>query len=171
MSDRTPENKPSGPVSRSDAASAATRGGSGDTGPGNIAPASEESGRAVGDDSGGTAPATQLASGRAGGASDEGAQRSGRATGTAAGESGGGTDVPSGGDGEATGDPSGEIDGGTDIAAAIQQAEVLLDQAGQRAGEWAARMSLRLRKLGALAREEAEDIWAEAQSIRRREPR
>lgn len=57
-------------------------------------------------------------------------------------------------------------DGQASSAAAMQQAEVLLDQAGERLGKWASQMSLQLRRAAALAREEAEDIWAEAQALR-----
>jgi hypothetical protein len=41
----------------------------------------------------------------------------------------------------------------------VQRAEELLEQAGQRVGIWLWRVTAR-------AREEAEDIWAEAQSLR-----
>lgn len=58
----------------------------------------------------------------------------------------------------------------TDAAAnqAIERAEVVLDQAGQRLGELAVTASQRVRRWAALAREEAEDVWAEAQSLRDR---
>jgi hypothetical protein len=46
----------------------------------------------------------------------------------------------------------------------VERAEHLLDQAGYTIGRWAARMVAR-------AREETEDIWAEAQHVRGRGPR
>ena len=51
----------------------------------------------------------------------------------------------------------------------LRRAEDLLDQLGQRAGEWSSRLGLRLRRRWARAREEAEDIVAEAQSLRQGE--
>ncbi len=50
-----------------------------------------------------------------------------------------------------------------------ERAEELADRLGQRAGYFVSLAGRRLQKMTALAREEAEDIWAEAQSIRRRE--
>lgn len=50
---------------------------------------------------------------------------------------------------------------------ATQRAEVLVDAAGQRLGHFATLAGQRLQKWVALAREEGEDIWAEAQDIRR----
>ena len=50
---------------------------------------------------------------------------------------------------------------------ATERAEETLDQVGERLGVFAAAVGHRLRKAAALAREEAEDILAEAQSIRR----
>ncbi len=55
--------------------------------------------------------------------------------------------------------------------ASTERAEELMDRIGQRVGYIASLADLRVRKMAALAREEAEDIWAEAQSIHReREP-
>ncbi|MDQ2799869.1 MAG: hypothetical protein M3Y13_09520 [Armatimonadota bacterium] len=54
------------------------------------------------------------------------------------------------------------------IRPATDRAEATLDQAGERLGIFAAAVNLRLRKTVALAREEAEDIWAEAQSLRQK---
>ncbi len=51
----------------------------------------------------------------------------------------------------------------------MQRAEVIVDQLGQRLGRVLSAAGQQLRKAGARAREEAEDIWAEAQSIRRGE--
>ncbi len=51
---------------------------------------------------------------------------------------------------------------------AIERAEELVDRLGERTGAFASMASLRIRKLAARAREEAEDVWAEAQSVRRR---
>jgi hypothetical protein len=48
-----------------------------------------------------------------------------------------------------------------------ERAEVLVDQLGARFGQWLTSANHQVRKMAALAREEAEDMWAEAQSIRR----
>ena len=50
---------------------------------------------------------------------------------------------------------------------ATERAEETLDKAGERLGIFAATVGRQLRKTAALAREEAEDILAEAQSLRR----
>jgi len=50
---------------------------------------------------------------------------------------------------------------------ATERAEQTLDRAGEQLGVLAAALSHRVRKSVALAREETEDIWAEAQSLRR----
>ncbi|MDQ2798430.1 MAG: hypothetical protein M3Y13_02160 [Armatimonadota bacterium] len=50
---------------------------------------------------------------------------------------------------------------------ATERAEETLDQIGERLGVFAAALGHRLRKAAALAREEAEDILAEAQTLRR----
>lgn len=47
-----------------------------------------------------------------------------------------------------------------------QRAERLLDGVGERFGYFAAVAGQRIRKTAAMAREEAEDLWAEAQSVR-----
>lgn len=52
-------------------------------------------------------------------------------------------------------------------SAPTERAEVLVDQLGARLGQWFTAANHQVRKMTALAREEAEDIWAEAQSIRR----
>ena len=52
---------------------------------------------------------------------------------------------------------------------ATYRAEATLDQAGERLGSFAAAVSYRVRKAVALAREEGEDIWAEAQSLRQKD--
>ena len=54
-------------------------------------------------------------------------------------------------------------------AVATERAEQMLDRLGQRVGRYASLTGLRLRRMAAVAREEAEDIWAEAESVRRRE--
>ena len=51
---------------------------------------------------------------------------------------------------------------------ATERAEELADCMGQRLGYVTARLGLRIRQATARAREEAEDMWAEAQSISRR---
>lgn len=52
---------------------------------------------------------------------------------------------------------------------ADERAEELVDRAGQTLAHWTGLAALRLLKAAALAREAAEDVWAEAQSIRRGE--
>lgn len=52
-----------------------------------------------------------------------------------------------------------------------ERAEQLVDQAGERLGHLTASLSRRLHVMIALAREEAEDIVAEAQSLRGSERR
>ena len=49
---------------------------------------------------------------------------------------------------------------------ATDRAEETLDQAGEKIGIFAAEFSHRVRKSVALVREEAEDVFAEAQSLR-----
>ena len=49
---------------------------------------------------------------------------------------------------------------------AMERAEELVDRLGERTAALASLAGLRLRKLAARAREEAEDVWAEAQSVR-----
>jgi hypothetical protein len=49
---------------------------------------------------------------------------------------------------------------------ATERAEELLDRLGERVGRIVARTKPRVQMLAALAREEAEDIWAEAQHLR-----
>jgi len=52
-----------------------------------------------------------------------------------------------------------------------QRAEEMVDQFTQTVAGYASKIGLQILKGAALAREEAEDIWAEAQSMRRsREP-
>ncbi|HEV2093187.1 MAG TPA: E3 binding domain-containing protein [Rubrobacter sp.] len=50
---------------------------------------------------------------------------------------------------------------------ATERAEELVDRMGEGIGYFASLTGLRLLKVAALAREEAEDMWAEAQSLRR----
>ncbi len=50
---------------------------------------------------------------------------------------------------------------------ATARAENAVDQAGERVGQFAALFGRRFQVFAARAREEAEDIWAEAQSMRR----
>lgn len=54
-------------------------------------------------------------------------------------------------------------------APATERAEQMLDRVGERVGRYASLAGLRLRRMAAVAREEAEDVWAEAESVRRRE--
>ena len=53
--------------------------------------------------------------------------------------------------------------------AATERAEVTLDRAGERLGLFAASLSHQVRRSTALVREEAEDILAEAQSLRQKD--
>jgi hypothetical protein len=50
-----------------------------------------------------------------------------------------------------------------------ERAEELADRMGQRLGHVTMLVGLRIRKTAAQGREEVEDMWAEAQSIRRRD--
>lgn len=50
---------------------------------------------------------------------------------------------------------------------ATERAEELVDRLGESVGQFASLAGLRLLRVAALAREEAEDVWAEAQSVRR----
>ncbi len=52
---------------------------------------------------------------------------------------------------------------------AMERAEELVDRLGQRLGLLATAAGLGILRLAARAREEAEDVWAEAQSLRRGE--
>ncbi len=51
--------------------------------------------------------------------------------------------------------------------AATQRAEEMVDRAGERVGYFASMATQRVRVAAARAREEVEDMWAEAQSVRR----
>lgn len=68
--------------------------------------------------------------------------------------------------------PSGEPTGmaseptGTSEPSATRRAEEMLDSMGERLGQLVSLAGPSVRKLTALAREEAEDIWAEAQHVR-----
>jgi hypothetical protein len=52
--------------------------------------------------------------------------------------------------------------------AALQRAEALVDQFGERIVQYSTRLGLGLGWVAARAREEPQDIWAEAQHIRKR---
>jgi len=49
-----------------------------------------------------------------------------------------------------------------------ERAEEMVDRFAERVGHWTSVVGRKLLWLGARAREEAEDIWAEAQNIRQR---
>jgi hypothetical protein len=49
----------------------------------------------------------------------------------------------------------------------VDRAEDVLDELGKKVGGFLMNASRSLRKVAAVAKEEAEDLWAEAQSIRR----
>ena len=59
--------------------------------------------------------------------------------------------------------------GGEPNRSATERAEELVDRAARGASYVAALVGLRLLRSASLVREEAEDIWAEAQSLRHRE--
>lgn len=67
-----------------------------------------------------------------------------------------------------SGEPSetGPEPAGTSAPSATRRAEEMLDSMGERLGQLVSLAGPRVRKLAALAREEAEDIWAEAQHVR-----
>jgi hypothetical protein len=48
----------------------------------------------------------------------------------------------------------------------VERAEAVMDQAGERVGTVVHAVGARLRRVAALAREEAEDVLAEAQTLR-----
>jgi hypothetical protein len=52
-----------------------------------------------------------------------------------------------------------------------ERAEELVDQLGQRIGHFAALSGLQIQRVAARAREEVEDMWAEAQNIRQESSR
>ncbi len=52
---------------------------------------------------------------------------------------------------------------------ATERADQIVDRMAQGIGRFTALAGLRIRKVAALTREEAEDMWAEAQSIRQRQ--
>jgi hypothetical protein len=49
----------------------------------------------------------------------------------------------------------------------MQRAEEMTDRLGERLGHFASLVGMKILRLAARFREEAEDIWAEAQHIRR----
>jgi hypothetical protein len=49
---------------------------------------------------------------------------------------------------------------------AMGRADAMLTDAGQRLGQWGARLQQESARLAARAREELEDMWAEAQALR-----
>ncbi len=53
------------------------------------------------------------------------------------------------------------------VQPAAARADAMLDQTGERLGRFASAASLRTRRFAALAREEAEDLLADAQALRR----
>src|SRR5437764_11326792 len=55
------------------------------------------------------------------------------------------------------------------LSPSMQRAEEMVDRWGERVGYYATVAGHQLLRLAARAREEVEDIWAEAQSIRRGE--
>jgi hypothetical protein len=56
---------------------------------------------------------------------------------------------------------------GIDLSSEVQRAEALLDEVGHHTGRRLRELGRALLRTAARAREEAEDIWAEAASIRR----
>ena len=60
-----------------------------------------------------------------------------------------------------------EDQGGRPSRPATERAEELVDRVGESFGHLASLAGLRMLKIAAFVREEAEDVWAEAQSVRR----
>jgi len=54
---------------------------------------------------------------------------------------------------------------------AKERAEVLVDRMGQRVSNWTSRTGFQVQRAVAFMREEVEDMWAEAQNIRRQKGR
>ena len=72
----------------------------------------------------------------------------------------------------ASSDTSAQTNGSSPLnqaALPTERADEMLTQTGERIGRWLAAASREVRKAAALAREEAEDIWAEAQAVRKGE--
>ena len=59
-----------------------------------------------------------------------------------------------------------EDQGGRPSRPATERAEELVDRVGESFGHLASLAGLRMLKIAAFVREEAEDVWAEAQSVR-----
>jgi hypothetical protein len=80
--------------------------------------------------------------------------------------------------GEAEGPTNGSHAGGAPTGAAaanaeagdesVRRAEEMIDRFAERVGHYTSVFGRKLLQLGARAREEAEDIWAEAQELRQR---
>jgi hypothetical protein len=69
--------------------------------------------------------------------------------------------------GTSNGVPGAQPDGATDAQQqTMQRAEELADRLGEQIGSYAGWLGRNFRKWVARAREEAEDIWAEAQAVR-----
>ena len=60
-----------------------------------------------------------------------------------------------------------EDQGGRSRRPATERAEELVDRVGESVGNFATLAGWRVLKVAAFVREEAEDVWAEAQSVRR----
>jgi hypothetical protein len=60
-------------------------------------------------------------------------------------------------------------DAGNGREAPVQRAEEMVDHLASRLGHYASAVGRQVLRLAARAREEVQDIWAEAQSIRRKE--
>lgn len=63
--------------------------------------------------------------------------------------------------------PGNDANLGPEYERAKERAEVLLNEWGRRLGTFATTVGSELQKAAARAREEAEDIWAEAQAMRK----
>jgi hypothetical protein len=59
---------------------------------------------------------------------------------------------------------------GSNKAPAMERAEALADRLGERISHYASVFGFKILQFAARAKEEAEDIWAEAQNIRRGNP-
>jgi hypothetical protein len=60
-------------------------------------------------------------------------------------------------------------DGAAPNSETMQRAEEIVDRLGEQIGQYATAFGRALLRLAARAREEAEDIWAEAQHLRNKE--
>jgi hypothetical protein len=58
-----------------------------------------------------------------------------------------------------------------DGSSTMERAEAIVDRMGLRLGEWSSQASVQIQKVAARVREDAEDIWVEAQAMRKQSDR